>query len=524
MSTINDALRESKSPLFLVELDFDGLIRRYAARNVSVPNPGGDEKLFEAEILNAFEVGSSFDLRSFTYSATSVGLQIANKERLQDRETTRMLDRYTGTIYVWCEGLNWSDIETDGIILRGRFQKNYHNKYVYSFTLREFSEDKFATIPRTTINIDTWPDHRTEGGAGSVAGLPQPLVFGDWSKGVPLLCVRYSAPFCYIVHIGITKSTEAEYNATTENVYDKNGVVINAANYTLFPNTYDGEGNVVSLFHFGANDQVANEPLSCSIRALTDPNGEITGTAATLLEHPAHIVHYLMIHRSNLSSSEIHAESLKTMVSLLPGFKFASIINSPSSGVDIIDRLLFQCLCARILRKGGVGVMVFDTSVPEIQHMIRDSNMVVRTARISKTPADLIVNDFRVFYKLNPTTGNYESELVRDRTNNPECERSYHDYGERPRKELRLPDVHVEAIAVAIVNRYIEYLAYRHDLIELEVPYWEGFDTLEGDKGILTLEEGSSTDGAGWTQEPCILLERKFGEKSIYQKWWRIGV
>ena len=522
MSTISDALKKSKSLLLLVELDFDGLVRRYATRTVSVPNPGGDEKLFEAEILNDFEVGTSFDLKSFGYSTTSINLQIANKERLQDRETTRMFDQYTGTIYVWCEGLNWSDIEADGIVFRGRFQKNYHNKYIYSFILREFSEDKFAIIPKTTINTGTYPNHRTEGGGGSVAGLPQPLVFGDWSKGVPLLCVN-TVGNGYLVHVGIAKSTEAEYNAATENVYDKDGSVINPANYTFYPDTFDQESNVLAGFDF-TGDQAANEPLSCSIRALTDGNGEITGTAATLLEHPAHIIHYLMMHKSDLSLFEIHIESLKTMVSLLPGFKFATIINSPSNGVDIIDRLLSQCLCARIPRKGGVGVMVFDTSVPKIQHMIRDSDMVIRTARISKTPADLVVNDFRVFYKLNPTTGKYEAELVRDRVNNSECEKSYHDYDAMPRKELKLPDVHEEATAIAIVNRYIEYLAYRHDLVELEVPYWLGFDILEGDKGILTLEEGSSSDGLGWTQEPCILLERGFGTKSIYQKWWRIGI
>ena len=110
MSTISNALKKSKSPLLLVELDFDGLIRRYATRTVSVPNPGGDEKLFEAKIMNDFTVGTSFDLRSFGYSTTSINLQIANKERLQDREITRMFDQYMGTVYVWCEGLNWSDI------------------------------------------------------------------------------------------------------------------------------------------------------------------------------------------------------------------------------------------------------------------------------------------------------------------------------------------------------------------------------------------------------------------------------
>ena len=95
--------------------------------------------------------------------------------------------------------------------------------------------------------------------------------------------------------------------------------------------------------------------------------------------------------------------------------------------------------------------------------------------------------------------------------------------GAYPQRELQLTDVWDDGTAVVLAKRYIKLNAFRHDIVECEVPIWEGFDILEGDRALLTMEEGPSHDGTGWTDEPCILIERRFKQATLYQKWWRIA-
>lgn len=515
MSTISDTIKKAKEVFFLVDLDFDGLTKRFATKNISI-----GERLFEGKILRYFNVSTIFDFRNFKYSLATVNVEIANDDRFQDNEEIRKLDGGIGRIYIWCDGLSWDDISTDGLIFKGVFQKNFHDFYRYSFTLKEQSETRLLQLPPHTINADTWSAHRTAGGSGGVAGKPENLIFGDWPGKVPLLCVKADAdPFKYLAQNGFSKSTEAEYNAATENVYDKNGAVIAVAHYVFYPSGVDGQGNLASYYDFGANDKAALEPLSCSIRGLTDGSGEITGTAAALIEHPAHIIHYLMRYHSTFDISDLRIQDYKTMASLLPGWKFASVINRPVAGVDMVDRILAQAQAARIPRGEGIGIMTFATDQPDIGRIHRVSDIIGKTAQFSKTDHDLIVNNLKVFYAWNPTQGTYESELIRDRTNNADCEKSYNDYGERPQIELKLNDVQDESTAIASANRFIGLRAARHDLVNNDVPYWKGIDILEGDRGLLTLPDAPG----GWADEPCILLDRTLEAKTIHQRWWRVA-
>jgi hypothetical protein len=100
--------------------------------------------------------------------------------------------------------------------------------------------------------------------------------------------------------------------------------------------------------------------------------------------------------------------------------------------------------------------------------------------------------------------------------------RSYYDYGEQPEYIFELPDVQEEGTALALGNRLIELKANRHDLIEIELPYWDGIDYREGDATVLSIREGASSSGAGWVDEKCILVEIGFGRNTIKQKWLRI--
>lgn len=526
MSTLSAALRDAKQVQFLVELDFGGLVRRYAMRDIVVPYATGTDKFFEAAILQPFSVGSRLDLRSMAYSSQSVTIDLANYGRLQDEETRQKLDGGTGRVYLWAPGLDWSDIEQHGLIYTGTFDKQHHTRDLYRFALRDLSETKFRVIPETAINSGTWGNNvRTTGGyhlENAAIEKPQQMVFGNWTKGVPLQCVD-TVNFHYLAHIGKSKAADADYTAGTYDVYYYNGAVDNPGNYVFYPNATDREGNVVAYFAFIA-DRVTYEPLSCSIQGLYDGSGEITGTAGTLIEHPADIAHYLVKHHSLYGLDELDTESLKTMKSLLPGLKFATLINAKASGADILDRLFRQCLVARRSTKGGkLGVVTLAASSPALGALSWDRHLVGKGETISKTPMDEVVNRVLVHYALNPTTGQYEEQLVRDRTNNALCRESYYDYGEKPEYIFEMPDVHEETTAIALTNRLIELKSQRHDLVEMEVPYWDGIDYREGDAALLTLRDGSSADGSGWSEEKCILIERHFQRHTIKQRWWRVA-
>lgn len=528
---IAQAFRDTRQGYFLITLDFNGWIQRFTTKlkgeinSLAVPNSDGDDLFFDGLIQNNLEVGSSLDLYSMRQTLGNVRVDLINKNRFQDNEKHHQLDGGIGEVHLWTPGLDWTDIE-EKPIFRGVFRKEYHNKFVYSFTLEDTSKSKFKKLPQNIIDTDTWPSHRTEGGGGSVAGKPEALIFGDWPKGIPILCVYIDSAspatsFVYLASIGKVKSTDADYTATTENVYDKDGSVVAAAGYTFYPDKIDGEGNITAYFDF-TGDQADNEPLSCSICGLTDGSGEYTGTAGTLLEHPADICHYLLTLYTNFDLDEISIETIRTMRSLLPGYKFASIINKSVEGVNLFDRLLLQCQCARVQRWGKTGILTLDMDDPLSTGYIHKFDLIGRTVKISKTPYEQLCNNLRVFYGLNPTTGKWEGEFVIDRTNDPECEKSYWIYGEQPQQELQLTDVQLEWVARACANRWLQFRRFRHDVVECSLPYGEGWDCLEGDGGLLTIEEGASLDGEGWVDEPCLLLSRKFSEGLIKQTWWRI--
>ena len=520
---------DTREGYFLITLDFNGWIQRFTTKikgeidSLAVPNSDGDDLFFDGLIQNNIEVASSLDLYSMRQTLGSVRVELINKDRFQDNEKHHYLDGGIGEVHLWTPGLDWTDIE-DKPIFRGTFRKEYHDKFIYSFTLEDTSKSKFRQLPRNVINTDTWPNHRTEGGGGSVAGKPQALIFGDWPKGVPLLC-NSTTNYKYMAGIGVVNSENADYATGTENVYDKNGDIITAGGspvgYTFYPDENDSEGNIVAFFDF-TSDQIDNEPLSCSIQGLTDGSGEYTGTAGTLIEHPSDILYYLLGLHSNFDTAEISVQTLRTMRSALPGWRFASIINKISEGVDIFDRILAQCQCARVQRWGKTGVLSLNMDDPLSTGHIHKFDLIGRTVRISKTPYEQLCNNLRVFYGLNPTTGKWEGEFVIDRTNDPDCKKSYWAYGEQPQKELQLADVQLEWVARACASRYLKFRCFRHDLVECSVPYGEGWDSLEGDGGLLTIEEGASLDGEGWVDEPCLLLSRRFREGLVHQIWWKV--
>jgi len=299
MSIISDALRTAKHVYFLLDLDFGGVTYRWSTKTLSVPITAGGAYLYDAQILKELSIKNSLNLQQMRYSLSGVSVEVANAMRLQDVNRKAMLDGSPGTIRAWCDGLTWENIEDEGVISRGIFETVSWDAYAFRFQLTDYLTYKSKTIPGGTISIDSWPNHLVIGGGGSVSGKAGPLVFGRWTKGVPLLNVDTTA-YKYLLSQHTITSTDAEYNAGTYNVYDKTGVVIGAAGYAMSQTT-DSEGNPCTIFTF-TGDQTANEPLTCSCHGIKDVDG--------LIEHPCDIILWLLENYSTLTPDDIDYESI----------------------------------------------------------------------------------------------------------------------------------------------------------------------------------------------------------------------
>jgi len=301
-------------------------------------------------------------------------------------------------------------------------------------------------------------------------------------------------------------------------IYKNDGTTIGAADFVFYPSEIDGRGNISVIFTMTV-DHRSNQPLHCSVQGLM--GGEVTDSPTDLIEHPAEIIHYLMLHYSTLALTDISIQTIKTMKSVLAGYKFASIINQFADCSSIIDRMLSQCSCMRIQRHGKAGVLVIDFNGPSVARILEHDSLG-KTETVEDTDYFLLCNSLKVFYGLNPTTKAWEGEFTRDRTNNIDCETSYREYGEQPQRELRLSDVQDEAIAIACADRFLKINAFKHSKAKRVVPYHIGFDILEGDVAQLSFEEGQSLDGEGWVLERCLLLSRTLKKNYIEQIWWKI--
>ena len=509
-STIQNALKKSRQIYFLIECDFGGLIKRYSTKDIGL----GDYH-FAGKVLSMSDVGTTFNLRTFSYTRSSVGVTIINDDRLQDEEAHRVLDGGKCTIRIWCEGLTWANIEDDGIVFTGTFRKDAHDKATYSFSIEDASHD-MAMVPGVYITDDTFPSHRKTDGGGSVSGKPLPLIFGDFPGGIPLLCVDTSN-YYYAISLGIIKTTDQDITDGDETIYEKDGSDAGAANCEIKSGITEGQPYT---YMDSTPDEVDAEPLSMSVRGIKDGSGDITGTADALIEHPADIVHYLILNYG--IGFDPHIESLGTVKATLPGLKFASYINSAAATADVCQRILNQCQGSTIMRKGEIGAVVFDPGAATRAMLSKQYHNLASGIKITKTTWDNICNRLTVNYRLNMASGQYEGQITRDKDNSDRCNDSYYQYGEQPEVVLELPDVQNEADAVYVANRYLTVHSHRHDIVELSMAYGDGFDLLECDCAAWTIAEGASTDGDGYDEDKFVLLDRKLTRHGIKQRWWRV--
>jgi len=133
MSKISDALKKDGSAIALVQIDFDDWKVNVAEQDVSLT---GNQ--FKGLILNGLSIQSYFDFSSFRFSDVTAPARLANKERFQDIEAGRQVDRGIGTVFLWSKSLAMPDIEPFPLF-RGSFRKASHDKFHYNFEIVDYS-------------------------------------------------------------------------------------------------------------------------------------------------------------------------------------------------------------------------------------------------------------------------------------------------------------------------------------------------------------------------------------------------
>lgn len=389
MSTISDALNGSEKIYYLLEIDLLSTKYRYSTTNVAVPYASGADLLFKGRLKKDITINSSFDFRSFRYSTSSLRVGIINDERLQDLEVRTKMDYATAKVWLWCEGLDWSDIEGNPIFY-GSVRKEKHTRYLYDISIIDFVSTKYDAITSDTF----------------------------------------------------------------------------------------------------------------------------TGT-------PAEVVEEMLGGYTSLEVSQIDYGSVKDLDSILSSLSLSVLVDERVNTFDAIDRVLGQCRCARTQRNGKVATAVFDLNADPI-HFIKQRDLETELSGVELTPFELICNDLSISY--GPSGGSWGTTIFRDRTNNELCKRSYSTYGPQPQRQLLLADCDSITDAEFCINRYLDFFAFRHDVIPLNLKFYKAWDMLEGDIAELTLEEGPSIDGNGWVNEKFMLVEKSFMPNYIRTKWWRIAV
>ena len=388
MSIIANTLKGNEKIHFLLEIDLEGRKLRYSTENIVVPYSDGTDLLFKAKLKSNPSIMSSFDFRSFRYSTSSFKVDIINDERLQDLEVRTNMDYATAKIWLWCKGLDWSNI-VNKPIFSGSVRKENHDEYWYSVTLIDFVSTKYDFISDDTF----------------------------------------------------------------------------------------------------------------------------TGT-------PAEVVEGIINGHTSLDIDQIDYGSFKDLDTLLSSLSLDVLIDERVDTFDVIDRVLGQCRCARTQRAGKISTVLFDYNALPL-HYIKFVDLETKFDGVKRTPFELICNDLSISY--GPVAGAWGTTITRDRTNSELCKQSYSVYGPQPQRQLLLADCDGSADADFCIDRYLNFFAFRHEIITLDLRFHKAWDMLEGDVAEVTLEEGPSIDGNGWVDERFMLIEKSFMPSFVRTKWWRIG-
>jgi len=244
-------------------------------------------------------------------------------------------------------------------------------------------------------------------------------------------------------------------------------------------------------------------------------------------ELPGDMIWNLLNRYTDIPGDYINRASFKDMNLILKGLVIDTLVDNRVAAFDLIDRILFQCLCARCQRYGQIAAVVFDINGPVIDKFYQH-DYLNRTISIEKTPYEKVTNHLVISY--DPTSNSpavvtwATNDIEYDWSNNRKCAESYAEHGILPETKLYFSDCGHKGSAHYCANRYLEFFAFNHDLITIDFPYHRVFDLLEGSIAELNIEEGSDLNGDGWTDEKCILLDKSYLADRIKTHWWRINV
>ena len=511
-STIANALKEQQ-PVFLMEMDFGGLVVRYGTRAVNFA-----DRAFVGGVLEMGDIGASLDWSSLRYSAAPVGVTIDNGPgpdglRFSDNEARQVSDRKICTVRIWAPGLSWSDIEKAGIVFRGAFRKESHDEAVYRFSIDPLGQTDVAMLPPAgAIDAVSWPDHRTSGGGGAVSGVLQPLIYGEATVTAP--CVDTDDYVYLLAGCGLSSDTD-DWDAERARIADKDGNPLDPTDFDV-SGVDDGRGNVVTVATMAA-DYADAEPLTATVEGLA-------------MTHPATIMRNVIGARSGLGAAGVDEESISLAEEALAELYFGSAVVSAVSATDYVDRLFYQACLARASRVGGgQGIVMLDPGAQPTVPMVIDMVFAEGSAALTKTPWELVCNHLIVEYAYNAATGIYEGAFTwhgrRGESGYRDvCGVSATEYGHTDAVTLQLRDVAEKQVAEMCAARYLDIFSHRHDLVAGAVSYADGWDLQRGQGVRLTVPEGPSFDGSGWSADPHILVERSFRADRVEVLLWRCAV
>lgn len=527
---IADKLRGIRQIEFLVDLNFDGWHKRLSVnKDIYVPNSSGSDLLFQGLIKDNLRIFSSFSFRDLRSSLLAVSIVMNNKYRFQDEEAARTLDGREGSVYVWSQELDWSEISPFPIF-KGVFKKESHNSKEYRFRLEGSEAESIETIPTCSINDDTFSEHKkSSSGVGSVSGKAVPLIFGDFSTGnrVAALPVKTAGAGFFDWHLvshRATYATDSHYSTQELNVFTATGARISNGDYTYKNDvsftTADGSSEVASVIDF-TSDHDGDQPISCSCYGIADgSSATYSGTANGLIERPSDIIYFLLDKYSSWTSDEYDVNQFLWLRYLFNDSRpFAVAINDFTEGINVIDRILKQCMCPRVQEFGKISAAVLDFNGP-IEHSISQNDLIGETVTIRKTPFEDLCNNFKFRYAPNIATGRYEKELLKNQDNNTTCQNSVTLHGrEFPQKTVSLPDVHNDTTASYIADRYVTWFSFRRDLLTLRIPYYLGFPIRQGGVVGVTLSEGPNQ----WSDERFFVVAKNWLRGEINLELARIA-
>lgn len=511
--TISSTIKATREVQFLLDLEFPGATKRYATKDLSV-----DDYLYEGKILDMPEIGASFSFDGPQYQNGGYSFVLANDEAFHTLLARVKVDGSIGTVRAWSPGLTWANIETNGVICRGVFRLDHYTDSEIHFELADMSEHKLKALTGYYFNLNDFPDMKiamADTGAKSSSGKIIPLVFGDWSRGVPMTnIVTYKSYSQYVVGIGPAKSVHADYRVTKWLYNYADGET--GAIYTFYPAALWKPG--LPLIHFVVTTGTSYEgwePYHCGIKGIYDALGLYTD-AGELVEHPADIMRWIIDNYGEYTAGQVDIAGFAAMKQIIRAARCCTWIGSNIEGRQMLDRLASQFWTA-IDSTTGLSLVTFDINGPVVGRISEPEDGITDGPVIRQTSLDLIVNNLTAKYSYNANTGAYEGTLNKDYTNNKLCRDSHYSYGQRPKEELLFTDVWNESLAEQCINRFLDMRAMSHELIEWTVPWHVGWPFRQGDVAELTV------DKPGWVDERAILIEKHYTEDGIRQVWWRIN-